>query len=68
MVELTGKDAARGSSYVTTLVRTPDNGLALLSTGRYEDEYVRRGGAWRIARRRIFLDIGDQQLGKQLGF
>jgi hypothetical protein len=68
LVELTGKDSARGSSYVTTLIKTPDNGLAVLSIGRYEDEYVRRGGAWRIARRRIFLDIGDQKLGKQLGF
>ncbi|MGZ3276555.1 MAG: nuclear transport factor 2 family protein [Caulobacteraceae bacterium] len=68
MVELTGKDAARGSCYVTTLIKTPDNGLALLSIGRYEDEYVRRGGVWRIAKRRIFLDIGDQKLGKQLGF
>ena len=68
MVELTGKDAARGSSYVTTLIKTPDNGLALLSIGRYEDEYVRRGGVWRIAKRRILLDIGDQKLGRQLGF
>jgi hypothetical protein len=68
MVELTGKDSARGSSYVTTLIKTPDNGLAVLSIGRYEDEYVRSRGAWRIAKRRIFLDIGDQKLGKQLGF
>lgn len=68
MVELTGKDAARGSCYVTTLIKTPDNGLALLSIGRYEDEYVRREGAWRIARRRILLDMDDQKLGKQLGF
>jgi len=68
MVELTGKDAARGSSYVTTLIKTPDNGLAVLSIGRYEDEYVRRAGVWRISKRRILLDIGDQKLGKQLGF
>ncbi len=61
LVELTGKDAARGSSYVTTLIKTPDNGLAVLSIGRYEDEYVRRGGVWRIAKRRILLDIGDQK-------
>src|SRR4051812_42801561 len=65
MVTLTGKDAARGSCYVTTLIKTPENGLALLSIGRYEDEYVRRGGAWLIAKRRILLDIGDQKLGKQ---
>ena len=68
MVELTGKDAARGSCYVTTLIKTPDNGLSVLSIGRYQDEYIRRGGVWRIAKRRILLDIGDQKLGKQLGF
>lgn len=67
-VQLTGKDAARGSCYVTTLIKTPDNGLATLSIGRYEDEYVRRGGVWLIAKRRILLDMGDQKLGKQLGF
>jgi hypothetical protein len=68
LVDLVGKDAARGSCYVTTLIRTPDNGLAVLSIGRYEDEYVRQGGKWRIARRRILLDLGDQKLAKQLGF
>jgi hypothetical protein len=68
MVELVGKDTARGSCYVTTLIKTPDNGLAVLSVGRYEDEYVRRAGVWRIAKRRILLDMGDQKLGKQLGF
>lgn len=68
MVELIGKDAARGSCYVTTLIRTPDNGLAVLSVGRYEDQYVRQGGFWRISRRRILLDLGDQKLAKQLGF
>ncbi len=68
IVEMVGKDAARGSSYVTTLIRTPDNGLAVLSIGRYEDEYVRQGGTWRIAKRRILLDFGDQKLAKQFGF
>ena len=68
LVDLVGKDAARGSCYVTTLIRTPDNGLAVLSIGRYEDEYVRQGGKWRISKRRIILDLGDQKLAKQLGF
>jgi hypothetical protein len=68
IVDLVGKDAARGSSYVTTLIRTPDNGLAVLSTGRYQDEYVRQSGKWRISRRRILLDFGDQKLAKQFGF
>ena len=68
LVDLVGKDAARGSCYVTTLIKTPDNGLAVLSIGRYEDEYVRQGGQWRISRRRIILDLGDQKLAKQLGF
>lgn len=67
-VELVGKDAARGSCYVTTLIRTPDNGLAVLSIGRYEDEYVRQGGQWRISKRRIMIDLGDQKLAKQFGF
>ncbi len=68
LVELLGKDAARGSCYVTTLIKTPDNGLAVLSIGRYQDEYLRQGGQWRISRRRILLDIGDQKLAKQFGF
>ena len=68
LVDLVGKDAARGSCYVTTLIKTPDNGLAVLSIGRYEDEYVRRGGKWLIAKRRIILDLGDQKLAKQFGF
>ena len=68
MVELAGRNTARGSCYVTTLIKTPDNGLAVLSIGRYEDEYVRRNGVWLIAKRRILLDMGDQKLGKQLGF
>ena len=67
-VAFAGKDAATGSCYVTTLIRTPDNGLAVLSIGRYEDEYRRKGGQWLIARRRIIIDLGDQKLGKQLGF
>ncbi len=65
---LTGKNTARGSSYVTTLIRTPDNTMAVLSVGRYEDEYVRQDGRWLISRRRILLDLGDQKLAKQLGF
>jgi len=68
LVDLLGKDAARGSCYVTTLIRTPENGLAVLSIGRYEDEYVRRGGRWQISKRRILLDLGDQKLAKQFGF
>ena len=68
LVDLVGKDSARGSCYVTTLIRTPDNGLAVLSIGRYEDEYVRQDGRWRISKRRILLDLGDQKLAKQLGF
>lgn len=68
LVTFRTKDAATGSCYVTTLIRTPDNGLAVLSIGRYEDEYRRQNGQWRIARRRIIIDFGDQKLGKQLGF
>jgi hypothetical protein len=62
-------ETATGVSYVQTEVyddvaRRP----AILSVGRYEDEFVKRDGRWLIARRMIILDWGDQELGVRMGF
>lgn len=67
-VELTGPDSASGMSYVTTLVQKGEVGPAILSVGRYVDEYRKQDGEWRISRRIIKMDFGDQDLALRLGF
>jgi SnoaL-like domain len=67
-ISLTGPDTADGTSYVTTIVKKGDIGPAILSVGRYKDQFLKQNGEWRIARRQIFLDFGDNELGKKLGF
>lgn len=68
VVNLTGKDTAEGSSFVMTYVQDGEEGPKLLSIGRYEDQFRREGGAWKIAHRNIVIDFGDQALAKKLGF
>lgn len=67
-IEITGPDTAVGKSFVTTIVQKGDIGPAILSVGRYEDHYVKQEGQWRIARRSIHMDFGDQDLARALGF
>jgi hypothetical protein len=67
-IEVTGPDTAVGKSYVTTIVQRGDIGPAILSVGRYEDHYVKQNGQWRISRRSIHMDFGDQDLARVLGF
>jgi hypothetical protein len=67
-VTLTGPDSAVGQSYVTTVVQKGDIGPAILSVGRYEDEFSKQNGQWRIARRKIIMDFGNTDLAKKLGF
>ena len=67
-IELHG-ETATGVSYVQTEVYDEEAGRPeILSVGRYEDEYVKRGGRWLILRRVIVLDWGNQELGARMGF
>jgi len=68
VVELTGADSAKGSSYVITMIDDGPGGARILSFARYHDSYVREGGRWLIARRDIELDFGDQELAAKYGF
>jgi len=67
-ITLTGEDTATGTCYVTTVVKKGDVGPAILSISRYTDRYAKQNGEWRIERREITLEFGNQELGKQLGF
>ena len=45
---------ARGQSYVLAITGPP--GASLTTTGRYEDEFVKVSGRWRLRVRRALLD------------
>jgi hypothetical protein len=47
-------ERARAESYVLALTGGP--GTSHQTTGRYEDEFVKVGGRWRIRVRRALLD------------
>jgi hypothetical protein len=68
MVTLTGPASAEGSSYVVTLINDKEAGPQTLSISRYLDKYVKAGGQWRISRREIILESGNQALGRKYGF
>jgi hypothetical protein len=68
MVTLTGPASAEGSSYVVTLINDKEAGPQTLSISRYLDKYVKAGGQWRISRREIILESGNQVLGRKYGF
>lgn len=67
-ITLTGDTTAEGTCYVTTVVRKGDVGPAILSISRYVDRYVKAGGEWRIERREIFLEFGNDELAVEMGF
>ncbi len=67
-ITLTGDTTAEGTCYVTTVVRKGDVGPAILSISRYVDRYVKTAGEWRIERREIFLEFGNDELAVQMGF
>ena len=67
-IAITGPGTARGTCYVTTVVKKGDVGPAILSISRYTDRYVKQNGEWRIQRREITIEFGNGALGKQLGF
>lgn len=68
MVTLTGPTTAEGSSYVVTLINDKELGPQTLSISRYVDKYVKAAGQWKISRREIILESGNQALGKKYGF
>jgi hypothetical protein len=68
LVKLTGPASAEGSCYVVTLINDPEEGPQTLSISRYLDTYVKAGGQWRISRREIILESGNQALGRKYGF
>ena len=49
-------ERVRAESYVLALTGAP--GSSTPTTGRYEDELVKVGGAWKIRVRRAILDTG----------
>jgi 3-phenylpropionate/cinnamic acid dioxygenase small subunit len=56
--EAAGHAVARSAFVV--LQQTPNLALQPIVSGRYRDEFVRAGGAWRFARRHIVVDhVGD---------
>lgn len=68
VVSLTGSASAEGSSYVITLINDREQGPQMLSISRYLDKYVKAGGQWKISRREIILESGNQALGRKYGF
>jgi 3-phenylpropionate/cinnamic acid dioxygenase small subunit len=48
-------DRVQARSYVEALVLGPDNSAGVRAAGFYDDDLVRTGGEWRIARRRFTM-------------
>lgn len=67
-ITLTGTSTATGTCYVTTVVKKGDIGPVILSIARYTDRYVKQDGEWRIQRREITIEQGNNELGRELGF
>ena len=58
VIELTGKDTARGRCYLD--LHSARNDMAFIGAGYYEDEYRRTDAGWRFERRRfIALRMDD---------
>jgi 3-phenylpropionate/cinnamic acid dioxygenase small subunit len=58
-----GDDRVTARSYVDALVLGGDNRSGVRAAGFYDDELVRTGGEWRIARRR-FTSVLVQPVGE----
>jgi hypothetical protein len=51
-----------------TLINDKELGPQMLGISRSLDKYVQAGGQWKISRREIILESGNQALGKKYGF
>jgi ketosteroid isomerase-like protein len=67
VIDLTGEDTARGFCYVLTIVNAEGVGPQIMSVGRYEDEFKKVDGRWLISHREIVMDMGNQDLARQIG-
>ena len=58
-------DGATARSYVDAVILGPDNRTGMRANGFYDDELVRTGDGWKIARRRftmaVIQPVGDDQ-------
>ncbi len=50
-------EGARGSAYFVCLRLSEDGRVRLRNTGRYDDEFARRDGQWKIARRTVVAEL-----------
>jgi ketosteroid isomerase-like protein len=67
VIDLTGADSARAFCYVLTIVNAEGVGPQIMSVGRYEDNFEKVDGQWLISRREIVMDMGNQDLARQIG-
>lgn len=67
-VTLVSDSTATGTCYVTTVVKKGDIGPVVLGISRYTDRYMKQDGQWRIQRREITIEQGNDELARQLGF
>lgn len=60
-------ERATGHMYVTNIAFNPASKKPeVLQMGRYEDEYLKQKGQWRIARRQIWVDWGNDELARSM--
>ncbi|HLW94760.1 MAG TPA: nuclear transport factor 2 family protein [Solirubrobacteraceae bacterium] len=60
-------DVAHTETYVLFIHRRGDERTVLCGGGRYIDRLERRGGEWRIARRRLVMDLSMTADGSEFG-
>lgn len=67
LVTLNPDGTASGVCYVQIVVQAAAGGPQILAQGRYEDQYRKEDGEWKIARRETFLDMTNVSLAKEVG-
>lgn len=59
---------AKVNSYILTLGFDPTaKRPEIVSFGRYEDEMVKQNGRWKISKRTMFYDWGNDAMARQMG-